>query len=458
MTLYGIDLFAGAGGLSEGFIQAGFKIIGSIEKDVWACETQKTRHVFHHLKQVGKLDDYWDYCRITLSRFSLHENRERIYKKNSGLREEIENTVWQAEFGNPEKEKNVSSSTEIIKLLEKSLKFHDAEIDFILGGPPCQAYSLIGRSRMGEAAYNDKRNYFFKYYYDIVNHFQPKFFLFENVPGILTANDGIIFQMIKEDFENIGYSFLSGLHEDASDIRKNILSAYNLGVPQNRNRFIFLGIKKGVNLSYPKFKDARDQNDELITKKVIDDLPDLHVEEGKDYGMMAYIANRNLSNYQRMMREDSEGVLNHKARPLNKWYDREIYKLAIIKAEREEVLKYSELSEKLKTHKNQKHFEDRFKVHWWFKIPHTIVAHIAKDGHYNIHPDINQLRSITVREAARIQSFPDNFKFEGSRTAQFIQVGNAVPPLMAKAFAEKVKKMWEAEHIDTPVNNISVIE
>ena len=205
-----------------------------------------------------------------------------------------------------------------------------------------------------------------------------------------------------------------------------------------------MGIRNDFDLTYPVFDNTIYENntDELITKKVIDDLPFLHAGEGQDYGIVPYSTNDNLSTYQKMMREGSEGVLNHKARPLNKSYDRKIYELAIRNAEKNKTLMYSELSEELKTHKNQNHFNDRFKVHWWFKIPHTIVAHISKDGHYNIHPDINQLRSITVREAARIQSFPDNFKFEGPRTAQFVQVGNAVPPLMAKVFAEKIKEKY----------------
>ena len=440
MKLSGIDLFAGAGGLSEGFIQAGFKIIGTVEKDLWACETQRTRHIYYYLKQIGKLDDYWDYCRNTSSQHLVHENKDKIYHKYSGLKEEIENTIWQAEFGEPE-EKNVSSSKEIIKLLERSANYHNSTIDFILGGPPCQAYSIIGRSRMGKAALSDKRNYLFKYYYDVVNHFKPKFFLFENVPGIITAHKGHIFERIKEDFERLGYDFIAGDYSDISEIRKNIQPAFKFGVPQNRKRFIFLGINKKSNLSYPQFDEVQLDIKELTTRKVIDDLPFLRAGEGKDHGIIDYPPDRKLSNYQQMIRGNSQGVLNHRARPLNKSYDQKIYELAITKAEKNEILKYSELSEELRTHKNQKHFEDRFKVHWWDRIPHTIVAHISKDGHYNIHPDIKQLRSITVREAARIQSFPDDFKFEGARTAQFIQVGNAVPPLMAKAFACKLREM-----------------
>ncbi|MBC8489671.1 MAG: DNA cytosine methyltransferase, partial [Bacteroidetes bacterium] len=177
---------------------------------------------------------------------------------------------------------------------------------------------------------------------------------------------------------------------------------------------------------------------ELNTKNAISDLPALLVGEGFDNGLVKY-QNEARSAYQIEMRDGSRGIMNHRARPLNKWYDKKIYAMAIEKAKKNELIKYQELPKGLKKHSNEKHFQDRFKVHWWSKIPHTIVAHISKDGHYNIHPDIKQLRSLTVREAARIQSFPDNFKFEGPRTAQYVQVGNAVPPKMAKAFAINLK-------------------
>lgn len=439
MKISGIDLFAGAGGLSEGFIQAGFNIIGAIEKERWACETLKTRHIYHHLKDINQLDKYWEYCYNTLSPYEISENREKIYQKNPGLKEKIENTVWQIEFGNSQKEKNVYSATYIIKLLEQSSKFHNSEIKFILGGPPCQAYSIVGRSRMGEAVRNDRRNYLFKYYYEVVKHCRPDFFLFENVPGIITANDGLIFRMIQEDFDKIGYDFLTGRNKN---INKNIHVASNFGVAQNRKRFIFIGIKRGVEIEYPLLS-LFSPNGKISTRNAIGDLPFLKAADGHDHGLKPYSTNVSLSKYQGDMRNGSNGIMNHKARPLNKWYDREIYSLAIRKAKQNQVLNYSELPSQLKTHKNEKHFEDRFKVHWWDKIPHTIVAHLSKDGHYNIHPDIRQLRSITVREAARIQSFPDNFKLEGSRTAQFVQIGNAVPPLMSNTFAKALKYQLE---------------
>jgi DNA (cytosine-5)-methyltransferase 1 len=433
MTMNGFDLFAGAGGLSEGFIQAGFNIIGSVEKEKWACETQKN----HYLKQIKRLHYYCDYCRSTLSPDEIIDKREKIYKKNNALKEIIDQTIWKAEFGNPVNDGDTMSSREIIDLLEKSANFHKKNVDFILGGPPCQAYSLVGRSRMGKQVRNDKRNYLFKHYYNVVKYFKPAFFLFENVPGIVSANDGAIFEMIREDFNEIGYEFEAGPHED---IRLNIQVASNYGVPQSRKRFIFLGFKKDLNIEYPACNPIA-SNKELTTRNAIGDLPFLSAGEGYDYGVCDYSNLDDLSEYQEKMQSNSEGVMNHRAKPLNKWYDRKIYTMAIMKAEKGEKIHYSELPPQLKTHKNETNFQDRFRVHAWDKIPHTIVAHISKDGHYNIHPDINQLRALTVREAARIQSFPDNFKFEGSRSSQYEQVGNAVPPLMAEKIANRIKEM-----------------
>jgi DNA (cytosine-5)-methyltransferase 1 len=433
----GFDLFAGAGGLLEGFIQAGFHIIGTVEKEKWACETQKTRQIYHFLRRSGNLDYYWDYCINTLSSDQLHQNRKKIYDKFDGLEGVVDHTVWHAEFGNPANGGNVKTSREIIELLEKSAKFHNKEVDFILGGPPCQAYSLVGRGRIGSKVRNDKRNFLFKYYFNVVKHFRPAFFLFENVPGIVSANGGRIFEFIKQDFDAIGYDLKAGTNPD---IRANIQVASDYGVPQNRKRYIFLGVRKDVNLEYPQI-EIENFNGNLTTRNAISDLPFLKPNQGIDHGLIYYQNGVDLSGFQRKIRRGSVGVMNHRARPLNKWYDRKIYTTAIEMAEKGEILRYHQLPSELKTHKNQKIFKDRFRVHAWDGMPHTIVAHIAKDGHYNIHPDINQLRAFTVREAARIQSFPDDYKFEGPRTAQFQQVGNAVPPLMAEKIALKIQGM-----------------
>lgn len=356
MRLNGIDLFAGAGGLSEGFIQAGFNILATVEKDAWACETQKTRHIFHHLKNIDQLDDYWEYCRNTTSLNQILPNRRKIYQKYPGLENTIEHTIWQAEFGSPQKNQNASTSQKVIQHLEESVEFHkQTGIDFILGGPPCQVYSLVGRGRMKELAKDDERNFLFRFYFDIVKHFKPRFFLFENVPGILSARNGEIFKMIQDDFDKIGYAFVSGRNN--GNIQKNIQNALDFGVPQNRKRLIFLGIRSDVALEYPLFRTKSITSDMLFTRNVISDLPKLKPDSGQDHGVIEY-DKEPASRYQEEIRQNSSGVMNHRARPLNKLYDQQIYKIAITMAQRGKQLDYSTLPQDLKTHKNESSFVD----------------------------------------------------------------------------------------------------
>ncbi|MFH1097592.1 MAG: DNA cytosine methyltransferase [Candidatus Desantisbacteria bacterium] len=434
-----IDLFAGAGGLGEGFTCAGFKVIAHVEKEKWACETLKTRTIYHFLKENKDLKMYYEYLRKLDSPSLIEECRKPIYHKYPELQTVLNYEIINAEFGNPDIEPKTKSSREIITLIEKSLQFHSAnKVDVIIGGPPCQAYSLIGRNRMGDSVAEDRRNFLFRYYFDVVKYFQPDILIFENVPGIITARNGEIFQMIQKEFVDAGYNFYPGHNEKLHD---NILNSKNFGVYQSRKRMILFGSKKELNIDYPEFPVGTDISEEdFTTFNAISDLPFLIPGEGHNQLPSNYPGVNNLSHFQRKMRDENIGVLNHMARSLT-GYDREIYKKAINEAASGRQLKYSDLPESLKRHKNEKNFKDRFKVHWWSNIPHTIVAHIARDGHYNIHPDIRQLRSLTVREAARIQSFPDNYKFEGPRTAQYTQVGNAVPPLMAEKIAGNIKEL-----------------
>ncbi|UOQ44061.1 DNA cytosine methyltransferase [Halobacillus salinarum] len=292
---------------------------------------------------------------------------------------------------------------------------------------------------MKESAERDSRNFLFYYYLNLVKEYSPKAFVFENVPGILTARKGEVFLKIKEEFEKIGYTLLSG----TTNIDKNnVIDFGEFGVVQKRKRVILFGFKKELNLSYPNFHSDRFQwSHDLNTYNILNDLPSLHPGEGSDHKLSLYTnTDIKLNEYQKYMRKDSIGVMNHKARKIQE-RDRKIYELSIKLAEEGNQLKYPDLPTELKTHQNEKSFLDRFKVHPFNSMPHTVVAHISKDGHYNIHPDLNQCRSLTVREAARIQGFPDNYKFEGPRTAQFVQVGNAVPPLMSRVIAKSIKKM-----------------
>lgn len=179
----------------------------------------------------------------------------------------------------------------------------------------------------------------------------------------------------------------------------------------------------------------------------LSDLPPLKASEGNNRWFGTY-ASVNPTAYQSLLREKSLGVMNHYARPHIK-QDIMNYKDAIIaKCDGKRQINYNEYPEERKTHNNRHSFTDRYKVHGNNELPHTVVAHIAKDGHYNIHYDLAQCRSLTVREAARIQSFPDNYLFEGPRTAQFLQVGNAVPPLMAQAIARAIKPILDGSGSD----------
>lgn len=451
---YVIDLFSGAGGLTEGFAREGFDVIAHIEKDPWACETLRTRVCYHWLKDNNQLDVYDNYLRLTESvqRNALLKE-ELFYSTFPELHNLATNRVLNKTFGNPVQNPDTISSGDAIKIISNIAKQNGVQsISTVIGGPPCQAYSLIGRGRMKEQASNDNRNFLFKYYLDIVNEFRPRLFVFENVPGILSAKNGQLFPAIREEFDRIGYGLVSG--PSASD-RDNIIDCKDYGVYQNRRRVILFGYQKAAypkGFTYPNFDHFMvNLNESATTENALSDLPPLLAGQGSDFWYKEY-NNCELSQFQLMMRDGCPGVLNHFARS-HRNADLEIYSLQIYASLRGQKISYSQLPEALQFHKNsdKKVFEDRFRVHASQEIPHTIVAHITKDGHYNIHPDPDQLRSLTVREAARIQSFPDNYLFEGPRTAQFVQVGNAVPPLLSQIIAKAVRKELDSHEGDRNV-------
>lgn len=438
-----IDLFSGGGGLTEGFLDEGYKIVAHVEKDKWACETIKTRIIFHYLKARKDLNLYNEYLLLNDEYKKIDENREIIFKKYPELKEQLEIEVLNDTFGNPSYEDGVTGIDEIIKKIEYSMKRKNIKnIDIIIGGPPCQAYSLVGRGVMKDKAESDRRNFLFRYYKDIVNHFRPSMFIFENVPGILTAKKGDIFKAIVEEFNDIGFNLFSGRDENP---KKNIINTQDLGLPQTRKRVILFGYREDHHFEYPDFFKESYTFSDITTRGAIGDLPKIKHNQDIYSRLKLYVNEETLNDYQKLMRMNSIGVMDHSSRKHHE-RDLRIYKLAIKKASHGESLKYTDIPIVDRTHKNQKAFLDRFKVHWWEKIPHTILAHLSKDGHYNIHPDIDQCRSLTVREAARIQTFPDNYKFEGPRTAQFTQVGNAVPPLFSKIIAKSLKDIKEKQN------------
>lgn len=409
-----LDLFSGAGGLSEGFFREKFSFSCHIEKDPNASNTLETRAYFYELKEIGKEKIYFDYFtgKIDRSQF-LNDSIETLgYKVNGIIGKEI----------------NGDSEEELKKLIKKRNKINEIKkIDVIIGGPPCQAYSIIGRSRDPNKMRDDPRNYLYLHYLEFLKKFKPEIFVFENVPGIQTAGNGSYLNQFKKNAEKIGY-FVDCDH---------VLNAADYLVLQNRKRIFIMGWKKQNRLSYPEFIPIEHnyQVNDLLT-----DLPVLEPGEGTD-SPQPYRSIPSDYLLKTGIRQYNDILINHIARTNNS-RDREIYRIAIKASNKGRRIKYHEFPENLKTHKKQHIFKDRFKViSGSEKCCHSIMAHISKDGHYFIHPDLNQARSITVREAARIQSFPDNYFFEGARTQKFIQIGNAVPPLMSTNIAKKVSEM-----------------
>lgn len=402
-----IDLFSGAGGLSEGFIRAGFNPIAHVEIDSHACKTLETRLVYHKLNVQNNLEPYYDYLlgNIERSDFIKKYGNEEISKSvlNIGIGEE--------------------NNTEIFNKID--LLKDGNEVDLVVGGPPCQAYSLVGRSRDKNNMKDDPRNHLYKEYGKFLERYKPKVFVFENVMGLLSANGGQYYLDMKNYFEKIGYKLDDRVHNSA-----------DFGVLQNRKRVILIGWRKDIKFSYPNF-----EKQERIWK-VSDLLKDLKpLKPGEQINVTKYYAEPSYYLEQFKLRNGIDFVTQHITRPHNN-RDLEIYKIAIEKwLQKGERLKYPDLPKRLKTHKNEKSFIDRFKVVDPNGYSHTMVAHISKDGHHYIYPDTKQVRSLSVREAARIQSFPDNYFFEGGRGAAFRQIGNAVPPLMAFEIAKQIKQL-----------------
>lgn len=402
-----IDLFAGAGGLSEGFVQAGFVPIAHVEMDKDACNTLRTRCCFHYLRANNQLDIYYKYLKGEITRETLY----------GGVPEEVTNAVINVEISDD----TINETFGKIKQLAKGRK-----IDMIIGGPPCQAYSLLGRHR--KTMEDDPRTLLYLQYGKFLKEFAPKGFVFENVPGLLSAKKGEHFQNLQAYFDGLGYK-----------VHYRMLNASDYGVLQERRRIIIVGWQKNNDMGYPDI-------DKITTDAVINDiLGDLPLLKAGEKEMVSSYKKENNSYLREsgIRADDEKFVTQNITRPVNA-NDAAIYAYSIKLWNSKQVrVKYTDLPIELRTQKNVDSFLDRFKVVNGKGKAHTVVAHLAKDGHYYIHPALSVCRSISVREAARMQSFPDNFYFEGSRSAMFKQIGNAVPPLMAKRIAESIKKqLW----------------
>lgn len=392
-----IDLFAGCGGLSEGFYRQNFKSLTHVENDPYACKTLKTRML------------HYGYSNKDLSVL----------------------------------EKDITSD-DIIELIEKEVK--NKKIDVMVGGPPCQSFSSLGRAKDEKGMSDDPRNYLFESYEKILNHFQPKFFIFENVTGLLTA------KLKGKKTINVILERLGNRYKLIDSPNDMVLNSCDYGVPQIRKRVILIGVRKDINIDasavYKNIKKTHNNPDLSISDKnhkegyvtvkdAIGDMPFIMPGEGKkliDHNIVEW------NNYLRKIRsiEDSK-LRDHVSRTHND-RDRSRYR---------EMSKnkwtFKELLENKPdlNHIKQRVFGNSYVVQFWDKPARTIIAHLYKDGNQFIHPDYKQERTLTVREAARLQSFPDDFIFEGSRTQQYKQIGNAVPPIMAEAIAKSIKTVLD---------------
>jgi DNA (cytosine-5)-methyltransferase 1 len=373
--------------------------------------------MYHELKKTGKEDLYKQYYRGDIGRDHFVQ-----LTKNAGI--ETPPVV--------NKELSDTTNKEIIHDLKNTLKikYQRTDIDVIIGGPPCQSFSLAGRGKNKEKSHTDPRNYLYLHYLRFLKEFRPKMFIFENVPGLISAKNGTIFNNVISLCTKMGYHL---------DDEAHILNASDFGVLQDRDRIIFIGWKKdNDHFRYPHFPVLERKG---AVRDLLKDLPDLQAGEGTDDFQKYKKGHSSKYLAEKHIRNSYGGIRHHQARMHNE-RDREIYRIANRNwNESGHRLNYNELPEHLKTHKNRHSFIDRYKVVNKKSVSHAVLAHLAKDGHYFIHPDPEQARSLTVREAARIQSFPDDYLFEGPRSAKYVQIGNAVPPLMAQGIAEKIKEM-----------------
>jgi len=395
-----IDLFGVPGGMSLGFKLAGMKPVGAL--DIFDSGIETYRNNFPDVPE--------------------------------------ENVVWAD-----------ASENNVVEKFQKKTSLKPDDVDVIIGGPPCQGFSAMGRIKIASLVKNgqrkgrssdarfidDKRNNLYKSFIRFVDRFKPKAIVMENVFGMLSYKKGTVVEQIKDDFNAVGYP----------NVDSRVLNAVDYGVPQKRKRIFFIATRKRIPIAWPRkthFQKTsmdrsvfnKDDKEFVSVWDAISDLPRLVLPKNnlKQKDSVKKYRTRPASEFQRGVRNGQVTVHNN----ITRWHrkkDLQVFR------NMKPGGRWSELSssDKRKIGYSDKTFRDK-----WKRLPldepsWTVVSHLQKDGYMFIHPTQN--RTISTREAARLQSFPDSFVFQGPRGAQFKQIGNAVPPLLAYVIAKNVKKM-----------------
>lgn len=525
-----IDIFAGPGGLGEGFCSLlnpdgarAFKIALSVEKDEYAHQTLTLRSFFRQFEPGRVPNDYYDFSKgnITL---------EALYKKYPKEATDAINETWQARLGESE---DAVSNNIVDKKINEALKGEQNWL--LIGGPPCQAYSVVGRVRRQQNILDesiDERVGLYKQYLRILAVHNPAVFVMENVKGLLSATTekSPVFTKILEDLKNPVTAYLKDYKRNGQKLAcpgykifslilkpKNfdaegnpvisqkdfLIRSENYGIPQTRHRVILLGIRNdishipgvlekqnqiavskvlsGLTRLRGKLSRGPDEGDKwrgsvktILRRGILTGVPgEVKDEIAKQLNQLKlshagsgneFVPDKTVNTEYRtdwFIDDKLEGVCNHAARghmesDLHRYFF--ISCFAKVNGYSPQLADFPEAL--LPDHKNvynddgdiTRKFADRFRVQLKNKPSKTITSHISQDGHYYIHYDPTQCRSITVREAARIQTFPDNYFFCGPRTSQFIQVGNAVPPLLANQIATIVKNVFIGDQVIQDVN------
>lgn len=495
-----IDLFAGPGGLGEGFAslrghdrQPCFEIVLSIEKTEVAYRTLMLRAVFRRLRGTKDVRHYYSYIRGEID--------EATFRAADAVANAFEHAAKEARCLELGKSDESSIDNEIRAAL------NGRETWILIGGPPCQAYSLAGRSRRANDKdfYKDEKHFLYKEYLRIIQVHKPTIFVMENVKGLLSSkhSGNPMFEKMIADLsspaDELKYeirSFTKRGNSDSLEPSDYLIRSERYGIPQCRHRVILLGVRKGQGM--PQHQLLEPVSRPVTVRQTINDLPRVRSRLSKGESLEAWRkAVRAAPAYVKGWRDKNESAMIESMRTfaaaatdssiggafipkkyrrpkkpteLQQWlHDRSLGGICqhearahmasdlaryLFAATFAHSLGYSPRLDMfppklLPDHRNVQFwsedeiipFEDRFRVQCRNEPATTVVAHIAKDGHYYIHYDPSQCRSLTVREAARLQTFPDNYFFAGNRTEQYTQVGNAVPPLLAHKLARIVHNL-----------------